>query len=171
MSKKSTVEEPKRNPDGTWPKGVSGNPSGKERGALSLVKIMREKLEEEMTYTVGEGKDKKTIKAMTAEQVVQKVIAKAVKDGDDRMLTLLFHYVDGKPVQPMHLGGMAGNPIEHVVLDEEEAKAMDSFEKRFMKVHKESQKKKRATNGQPDGNQTATKRQPVKKKVVIKKKK
>lgn len=171
MAKKTEI---KRKSDGTFAKGQSGNPAGSKAGYISLTRILNEELEKVMSYTTGKGKNRKKIQEQTARVLVRKMIAMAV-GGNEKMLTMAFHYQDGKPVQPINHGGQAGNPIEHVVIDEETAEAMQGFEDRFMKVKAKNDAKKakqaKATNGQPTGNQLATKK-PVKKKVVkIKKKK
>lgn len=157
-----------RNDKGQFVPGQSGNPDGKPAGVLSLVRILREELEKEMTFTVGTGKNKKKVKEQTARVVIRRIIDKAVKDGNEKMLTLVMNYVDGKPTQP--ISGPGGGPIGHAIIDDQTAKAFKKFEERFVRIDKQSQAKKMATSVQPDGNQEAPKKKVVVKKVIKAKK-
>lgn len=78
--------EPIRNPDGTFPKGVSGNPNGRPKGSVSLVTVLRRRLASD------EG--------ITADELVDEVIA-AAKMGDAHARKLLWEYSEGKPTQPI----------------------------------------------------------------------
>src|SRR3990167_11021634 len=68
--------------------GVSGNPAGKPKGAISLVAILKEKLSE-----VPEGADKKTY----AQLLIQRMMSIALKDGDVGMIKDMIDRIDGKP--------------------------------------------------------------------------
>lgn len=76
-----------RNPDGTFKSGVSGNPAGRPEGTVSLTTLVRSKLRE---IPLGQVKS-------YAEQLVDKIISKAVVDGNDVMLKEIWHYMDGMP--------------------------------------------------------------------------
>lgn len=67
--------------------GVVSNPNGRPKGSLSLVAILKEKLEE-----IPEGMDKKTY----AQLLVQKALSVALKEGDVGMIKDMFDRVDGK---------------------------------------------------------------------------
>lgn len=66
MAKQDT-KEVIRSPDGTFPKGVSGNPKGRPKGTKNRIK----QLKEEMELVLREGVDPETLaailKSMTAE--------------------------------------------------------------------------------------------------------
>lgn len=94
------TEEPKntgviRNPDGTFPPGVSGNPKGKPPGSLSIVAKLKAKLQE-----VPDGMDKKTY----LDLLVDRLIKSAIADGDRRSLRDILEYVEGMPKQSIDLG-------------------------------------------------------------------
>lgn len=82
-----------RNPDGTFKKGVSGNPAGKPPGAFSITAMIRERLQE---VPLGQ------VKTYGA-QIVERMLEKAVVEGNDRMIAEIWHYMDGMPRQPMDL--------------------------------------------------------------------
>jgi len=85
---------PIRNPDGTFPPGVSGNPKGKPPGSISIVAILKRKLEECPPDT-----DKKTY----AEFIVEAMMKNALKENDRRSLRDIIEYVDGMPKQTVGL--------------------------------------------------------------------
>jgi hypothetical protein len=97
------VQEIPRNPDGTFPKGVSGNPAGKPVGA----KHMTTKLMEAITRVSADGGTSDDI------QIVKTLVEKA-KGGDMRGIELILNYVDGKPKQSEGDLGTAENPIHTV---------------------------------------------------------
>lgn len=79
-----------RNPDGTFPKGVSGNPNGRPKGAVSLLSILRQKL------AADDG--------VTANELVDATIRDA-KNGDAQARKLCWEYIEGKPTQPVDFSG------------------------------------------------------------------
>lgn len=100
----TTQEKPTvlRNPDGTFPKGVSGNPDGPKAGYRHMTtKIM------EAITAVADGKAESDDIA-----IVRTLIAKA-KGGDMRGIELILGYIDGKPQQNLGIGGTGeGGKIE-----------------------------------------------------------
>ena len=75
-------------------KGVSGNPKGKPKGALSITKRIREELEKK-----PEGEDKLTY----LDLLVKRVLATAIKKGDIQMLKTIWNYMDGMPREKMDI--------------------------------------------------------------------
>jgi len=67
--------------------GVSGNPNGRPAGSISITTAIKRKLEE-----TPDGQ-KKTYLV----QIVDKLIEKALIDGDEKVLKLLWNYIDGMP--------------------------------------------------------------------------
>lgn len=72
----------------TFKPGQSGNPKGKKKGTLS----MTTKLKEAITK-ISEGNEEPDDVI-----IVKKVLEKA-KAGDERMINLIWNYIDGKPLQ------------------------------------------------------------------------
>lgn len=89
-----------RNPDGTYPPGVSGNPKGKPKGARHLTTKIIEAITK---VSDGEGSPED-------EQLVR-ILLKKAKEGDMQAMKLIFNYVDGMPVQGIEHGGPEGGPI------------------------------------------------------------
>lgn len=88
--------KPKKNAKGQWVKGVSGNPSGKPKGAVSLITIIKRKLREVYDPETGET---------YGERMVQNIIEAAVEDNDPKALkaaTELLDRVEGKATQRIH---------------------------------------------------------------------
>ena len=88
--------------DYLWKKGVSGNPAGKPCGAISIVAEIRKRL-----AMIVNQKTKKTY----IQLVVDKIIKKAVRDEDVKMLCDLVDRVDGKPKQNVEMSGANGSPL------------------------------------------------------------
>lgn len=88
-----------RNPDGTFPPGVSGNPAGKPK--FSIVSILREKLQE-----VPEG-EKRSRAQMLADEIIEQALVKK----DQGMMRDIVDRFDGKPKQALEHTGEDGGPI------------------------------------------------------------
>jgi len=84
-----------RNEDGTFKKGVTGNPNGRPKGSYSIVEMIKKKLQE-----MPEGKDK-----TYGEYFVEQIMKKAVIEGDVTMMKDLTDRIDGKPRQNIGLDG------------------------------------------------------------------
>lgn len=83
----TTLEIP-RNPDGTFPKGFSGNPSGPPKG----YKHMTTKIMEAIEKVSEDG-------ATTEDKALVKKLLEQAKKGDMQAMKLIFNYVDGLPMQ------------------------------------------------------------------------
>lgn len=79
----------RRTAKGQFPKGVSGNPSGRPKSAS----LLREKLSEE------------------GEALVAKLVEQS-KAGDTTSLLRALEYVMGKPVTQVELAGRDGGPLQ-----------------------------------------------------------
>ena len=74
---------------GQWPKGVSGNPSGRPKGAVSLTRILREALKEPSAKRPG---------LTRAHDLVLTLIDKA-DEGNSALLQQILDRIDGKVVE------------------------------------------------------------------------
>lgn len=78
-----------RQPDGKFGPGNIANPNGRPPGSLSLVKILKDKLEQ-----VPEGSKKSY-----AELLVERITKSAIQDGNDQQIKNILQYVEGMPMQ------------------------------------------------------------------------
>jgi hypothetical protein len=85
-----------------WAPGVSGNPSGKAPGTISLRAILKAKLAE-----IPEGRDRRTI----AEQLVDQT-CKAALHGDAAARKLVWESIEGTARQQIDVGVVARSPYE-----------------------------------------------------------
>jgi len=79
----------------TFVKGESGNPAGRPvgtTGSISITGMIRDELEK-----CPEGETKKTY----ADLIIKRILSKAIKDGDGRMIEKIWAYMDGLPSQSM----------------------------------------------------------------------
>ena len=91
-------------------KGESGNPGGRPKGSLSITALVKAEL-----MKCPEGEDKKTY----ADLVVKRILSKAIKDGDDKMIDRIWKYIDGMPKES----------IDITMIDPD--KAIEDLEKQF----------------------------------------
>jgi hypothetical protein len=80
-----------RNPDGTFKPGVSGNPSGRPPGSVSLKSLLQERI---ATLT-ADGKS-------YADALIDSTLQAAL-DGDAQARKLVFEYLEGRPHQSIDL--------------------------------------------------------------------
>lgn len=90
-----SIQEITRNPDGTFPPGVSGNPAGKPKGARHFTSIVQEALIKLGTTEKGE---KIVIQKALGEKVVSMALA-----GNEQMIKLIWNYLDGMPKASLEL--------------------------------------------------------------------
>jgi hypothetical protein len=87
-----------------FPKGVSGNPAGKPKGTFSLLTILKKELQKIPREL--KGKERKQY----AELLVKKVLHKAIVEGDDATIRLIFNYTEGMPKENIDIKS-GGKPI------------------------------------------------------------
>jgi len=74
-------------------KGVSGNPNGRPKGSgISITTEIKKKLEE-----CPEGQ-----KATYLQLLINRILKQAIQDGDQKMITRIWNYVDGLPRQSLN---------------------------------------------------------------------
>lgn len=83
----SGKKQARRNEKGTFVKGFSGNPTGRPKGTFGLKTKLRDALLEARGLT---GKDYQTA-------LVEKLIHKAVVEGDMAAMRLVWEQMEGKP--------------------------------------------------------------------------
>ena len=69
-------------------KGQSGNLKGRPKGSISITSAIKRELEK-----YPKTKDKKTY----LKQLVERILDKAIKEGDTQMIKHVWNYVDGLP--------------------------------------------------------------------------
>jgi len=97
------TQQEKRGKDGRFPPGVSGNPDGRPIGSISIVALLKRKLEE-----IPEGQQH-----TYGSILVQKIIQKCLDDGDTSMIRDLISRVDGMPKQSIEQTGEVRIVISH----------------------------------------------------------
>ena len=88
---------PKKQRGRPFPKGISGNPKGKPKGTFSLISILKRELQKIPPEL--KGKERK----MYAEILIKKQLHKAIIEGDEQSIKLIWNYVEGMPRQPIDL--------------------------------------------------------------------
>ena len=89
MNEQPEITGENRNPDGTFKKGVSGNPNGRPKDSFSLVAMLKKKLQE------LEPINKKTY----AELFINNIVNLAILDKNDSQIKNIMQYVEGMPKQ------------------------------------------------------------------------
>lgn len=94
------MSDVQRDEKGRLQKGSVLNPEGRPTGSVSLVTIIKKKLQEEFPEG-GDLEEKKTY----AEKVVETYMDKAIDQSDTKLLRDLIDRIDGKPVQTNKIEG------------------------------------------------------------------
>jgi len=89
----NTVEEQK--PAHLWKPGQSGNPAGRPKGAKNLTTQVREALKK-----IAEGTN-----TTYQELLIKRILHKAIKEGNEKMIKLIWNYMDGLPAQKIDFEG------------------------------------------------------------------
>jgi hypothetical protein len=119
-------QETSRNPDGTFPKGQSGNPAGRAPGKLSLTKMLREKLAE-IPASIGKGPDGKPVPNTQGLAFADAYITSLIRDaiaGDATARKMVMGYLEGTPKQRVELTGADGGPIQVEDLTEDDERRL-----------------------------------------------
>lgn len=90
-----------RNPDGTFPEGVSGNPKGRPPKGYSITEMMKEMLS-----------SKPEVK-----EAIGKSILKKALEGDVTAMRMLWQYMDGMPLNKTELTGKDGESLSINLVD------------------------------------------------------
>ncbi len=96
--------EGKQNKPHLFQPGQSGNPAGRPAGVKNLTTKVKEALEK---IAESEGE-----KVTYEEQLVKTILEKAITEKDNKMIELIWNYLDGKPRQSIGLDGGEDKPIE-----------------------------------------------------------
>lgn len=113
-------KDTKRNPDGTWKKGQTGNPDGRPKGSPSIVAAIKRKLKDEYEGCDSDLQEKKTY----LDKVVEKYFDEIIESGDKTLLRDVIDRTDGKPVQTNKIEA----DVESKVLKERNENLAEIFE-------------------------------------------
>lgn len=104
---------------GRFKPGFSGHPGGRGPQKLSLVKLIKKKLEE-----IPEGEDTKTY----AEMIIENLLEQAYKDKDFKAIVELIDRVDGKATQSVQLAAeITNNQIDLSKLTDDELAVLNKL--------------------------------------------
>ena len=105
-----------RNADGTFAKGSEGGPGRPKKEGPTITEEMKRALSRRVDETDPESE---TVKV----RLVKAMIEKAIEDNDQKAMKMIWHKIDGKPVQQKDItsGGekIEGNAIKLVNFDDE----------------------------------------------------
>jgi len=110
MADDNTIGEitPKKHPlpealqKNIWKEGQSGNPLGRPVGSgISITTEIKKKLAE-----VPEGQ-----KATYLQLLINRIMKQAIQDGDERMISRIWAYIDGMPKIFQEVTGRDGQPL------------------------------------------------------------
>jgi hypothetical protein len=107
---KTSENRIKRDEKGRILPGFSGNPKGRPKGSLSLVKLLKDELEREIENEEG------TDKTSYATLLIRKMLRKAVIEGDTMMIKDIINRIDGMPKQTVGIKDET-EPEENRLLD------------------------------------------------------
>jgi len=88
------TEEKQTDKPWLFKKGESGNPNGRPKDSFSLITILKAELQK-----CPEGQDRKTY----ADLLIQRILKKAISDGDDAQIKNILQYIEGMPKQNLDL--------------------------------------------------------------------
>jgi len=97
-----TENKIERNPDGTFPKGKTGNPNGRPR-EKSLTTQLKEALKQNEKNT-GQPYDA---------LLVNRLLERAISQGDMKAIQMIWERLEGKPKQTHEHSGVDGDPLEN----------------------------------------------------------
>ena len=84
-----------RDEKGRIKQGFTGNPNGRPKGSVSVVSVLKSKLEE-----VPEGQQKTYLELLVAQ-----MLKKAIAEGDVSMIKDIINRIDGMPKQDLNIEG------------------------------------------------------------------
>lgn len=104
--------ENKRDEKGRYLEGVSGNPEGRPKGAgISITTEIKRKLNEVNPKH----------KATYLQLFIQRIMKKAIEDGDTRIIKEIWNYIDGMPKQSLDV------TKKSEIMSDEEYKKIDKI--------------------------------------------
>lgn len=86
-----------RNEKGQFKPGVSGNAEGMKPGTFSLTALLRAEMQKAPELKNSEGKDMNPQKKAWARLFIERMMQKAVAQGDHATQKLIFNYLEGMP--------------------------------------------------------------------------
>ena len=89
--------ELQKKPSHRFRKGESGNPAGRPKESVSLLTILKRQLQEIPKGLSSEERKQK------AELLVKRQLDKAITEGDNEQIRLIWNYVEGKPKESVDI--------------------------------------------------------------------
>lgn len=117
-------QEIPRNPDGTFPSGISGNPKGKPKGTISVVSVIKELLKEITKTQTGDEKERLRILAGN-------IVHMAINEKDKDMIKLIVNYLDGMPKQTLGFDDSVDNVNVNIKMNGPQPASNDSISEKL----------------------------------------
>jgi len=104
ITKAPDISGENRDNMGRFRPGLSGNPTGRPAGSVSITAEIKKKLQE-----IPDGQQKSYL-----ELLINRILKQAVVDGNEQMIKQIWNYIDGPPKQAENPDLVA--PIVHINL-------------------------------------------------------
>jgi len=95
---KTSENKPERDEKGQLLPGNTANPNGRPKGSLSLVSMMKDRLEEEYP-----GDDDLEEKRTYAKKLIETIVDEAIDNKDQAQIRNILQYIEGMPKQSIDM--------------------------------------------------------------------
>lgn len=101
-----------------WQPGQSGNPKGRRKGQSLVAELWKE-----LAAKADEG-------GIPVKRLVAKKLVDLALSGDLEAIKTCFAYTDGKPAQPVDVGGPDGGPLRIVITTVDDRPRIETLDDR-----------------------------------------